>query len=247
VVLAGPGRAGASEDPVGGTVDPSGVTITIVRWQGQDRVHATGSGGGADPTGCDWALIRAPLGTPPPADIGPWRPDAYLGLLTCDGVGVELRWVGPGDVVDLEVEARRLVEEYVARVPVPQLTVHANPLPTGLVGVESWFWATGYDGRRIVDRIDALGIGVDVRIDPTEPTWAFGDGGAASGGLGTPYPARSPIRHGYTTHGTRPVTVAFDWTPRYRIDGTDWVPLPSIPVHAGLDYRVREAQAVITG
>ena len=28
-------------------------------------------------------------------------------------------------------------------------------------------------------RIDALGIGVDVRIDPTPVTWTFGDGAAA--------------------------------------------------------------------
>ncbi len=239
--------AEAAEDSVGGVVDPSGVTITIVRWQGSDRVHATGSAGGPDPTGCDWAVIPAPLDAPPPADIGPWRPDAYLGLLTCDGVGVELRWVGPGDVVDLEAEARRLAEAYVARVPVPELTVHANPLPAGVVGLESWFWATGHDGRPIVDRIDALGIGVDVRIDPTPPTWDFGDGTVGSGGLGEAYPARSSIRHGYTVHGTRTVAVGFDWSPRYRIDGTPWVELAPIPVRASRSYRVREAQAVITG
>jgi hypothetical protein len=239
------GPAGAAEDPVGGTVDPSGVTITIVRWQGSDRVVA--SGGGGDPTGCDWAIVPAPLGVPPPPDIGPWRPDAYLGLLTCDGVGVRLQWVGDGDVVDLEAEARRLVEAYVARVPVPRLTVHVNPAPFGLVGLESWFWATGYDGEPIVDRIDALGFGVDVRIDPTEPAWTFGDGGAAGGGLGEAYPARSPVHHVFAVHGTRPVTVGFDWVPRYRIEGTEWIELPRIPVRAERVHRVREAQALLTG
>jgi hypothetical protein len=239
--------AGAAEDSVGGTVDPSGVTVTIVRWQGSDRVHATGAGGGDDPTGCDWAIVPAPLGTPPPADIGPWRPDAYLGLLTCDGVGVRLQWVGDDDVVDLEAEARRLVEEHVARVPVPQLRLHVDPVPMGLVGIESWFWATGYDGEPIVDQIDALGVAVDVRIDATEVRWAFGDGAAQDGGLGEASPARSSIRHVFTDHGTRPLTAAFDWRPRYRIDGTDWIDLPTIPVGAEQSYRVREAQAVITG
>jgi hypothetical protein len=238
--------AQAAEDQVGGSVDPSGVTITIVRWQGQDQVHATGSDGGADASGCDWAIVPAPLGAPPPPDIGPYRPDAYLGLLTCDGVGVELRWVADSDVVDLEVEARRLVEEFVARVPVPRLTVHANPAPAGLVGLESWFWATGYDGRPIVDRIDALGIGVDVRIDPTTPTWTFGDGRSTAGDLGRPFPARSTVRHGFTHHGTHTVAVAFDWAPRYRIDGTDWIDLPVIPVQGTLAHPVREAQAILT-
>ena len=239
--------AGAAEDSVGGSVDPSGVTITIVRWQGSDRVYATGSDGGGDPTGCDWAIIRAPLGTPPPADIGPWRPDAYLGLLTCDGVGVRLQWVGDGDVVDLEAEARRLVEAYVAHVPVPRLDLHTVPAPFGLVGFESWFWATGYDGAPIVDQIDALGFTVDVRIDPGEVTWAFGDGGTQGGGFGEAHPARSSVRHTFTEHGTRPLSAAFDWRPRDRLEGTAGVELATIPVRAARAYRVREAQAVVTG
>jgi hypothetical protein len=247
-LLIGPaGSAGAAEDVVGGGVDPSGVTITIVRWQGTDRVHATGRDGGGDPTGCEWAVIPAPLGAMPPSDIPPYRPDAYLGLLTCNGVGVEVRWIGPHNTVDLEVEARRLVEEHVAHVPVPAITVHANPMPTGLVGLASWFWATGYDGRPIVDRIDALGIGVDVRIDPTPTTWTFGDGATDSGGLGVAYPARSPIRHVYTEHGQRPVSAAFALVPRYRIDGTAWIELPAIDVTDTRSYRIREAQAVVTG
>ncbi len=68
--------AGAAEDSVGGTVDTSGVTITIVRWQGSDQVHATASGGGDDPTGCDWSIVPAPLGALPPADIAPYQPDS---------------------------------------------------------------------------------------------------------------------------------------------------------------------------
>jgi len=239
--------AGAAEDSVGGTVDTSGVTITIVRWQGSDQVHATGSGGGDDPTGCDWSIVPAPLGALPPADIPPFQADSWLGLLLCNGVGVEVIWVGPHNTVDLEVEARRLVEEYVARVPVPRITVGANPLPTGLVGLESWFWATGYDRRPIVDRIDALGIGVDVRIDPTPVTWAFGDGTTDTGGLGVPWPEQSPVRHAYRHHDTWTVTAHLDLVPRYRIDGTDWIQLPSIPVEDDRAHRVREAQAIITG
>lgn len=239
--------AGAAEDSVGGTVDTSGVTITIVRWQASFQVHATGNGGGDDPTGCDWSIVPAPLGALPPADIPPFREDSWLGLLLCDGVGVEVIWVGPHNTVDLEAEARRLVEEYVARVPVPRITVGANPLPTGLVGLESWFWATGYDRRAIVDRIDALGVGVDVRIDPTPVTWSFGDGTTDRGGLGTAWPEQSPVRHAYRHHGTWTVTAHLDLVPRYRIDGTDWIELPTIPVEDRLAHRVREAQAVVTG
>ncbi len=239
--------AGAAEDSVGGTVDASGVTITIVVWQGSNRVHATGAGGGADPTGCDWSVVPAPLGALPPADIPPYRPDSWLGLLLCDGVGVEVIWVGPHNTVDIEAEARHRVEEYVARIPVPRLSIGVNPMPAGLVGLETWFWATGYDRRPIVDRIDALGIGVDVRIEPTPLTWDFGDGHATIGGLGEAYPARSPLRHAYLRHGRPTVTAHLDLVPRYRIDGTDWIGLPSIAVRDTLAYRVLEAQAVVTG
>jgi hypothetical protein len=247
LLIGSPAPAPAAEDAVDGGVDASGVTITIVRWQGTDRVHATGSRGGDDPSGCDWAVVPAPLGALPPSDIPPFRPDSYLGLLTCDGVGVEVLWVGPHNTVDLEVEARRLVEEYVAHVPVPALTVHANPMPAGLVGLESWFWATGYDQRPIVDRIEALGYGVDVRIEPSAVTWSFGDGTTHVGGLGEAYPARSAIRHGFTVHGTRPLRAGFALVPRYRIDDTDWIELPPIEVADIMSYRVQEAQAVVTG
>ncbi len=245
VVVVGCPRPSGAAQVVGG-VDPSGVTITIVRWQGADWIHATAAGGGDDSSGCDWAIVPAPLGAMPPVDIGPWRPDSYLGLLTCDGVGVEVMWVGPHNTVDLAAEARRLVQEYVARIPVPDLVVHANPDP-GLVGYETWLWATGHDGRAIVDRIDALGFTVDVRIEPTPVVWEFGDGAAVRGDHGRPYPERSSIRHGYTRHGEVRLRASLDLVPRYRIDRTEWIGLDAIGVADALAYRIREAQAVITG
>ncbi len=236
--------AGAASDDVGAGVDPSGVTITIVRWQGNDRVYARGVDGGSDPTGCDWAVVPAPLGVWPPGDIGPYRPDSHLALLTCNGVGVEVIWVGPHNTVDLEAEARRWVEEYVAHVPVPRIEVHANPQP-GLVGIESWLWASGYDGRPIDHQIAGLGVVVDVRIEPTAVTWTFGDGTSGAGGLGQAWPARSAVRHTYTVHGTVDLGAELELVPRYRIEGTDWQALPAIPVADRRRYRVREAQAVI--
>jgi hypothetical protein len=244
VALAGPGTP--AQGQVDGGVDPAGVTITIVRWQGRHFVHATGAGGADDPSGCDWDVVLAPLGALPPADIGPWRPDSHLGLLRCNGVGVRVLWVGPHNTVDLAVEARRRVEEYVARIPVPEVAVHANPDP-GLVGFETWLWASGYDGRPVVDRIDALGFTVDVRIEPTPVRWAFGDGDATEGDLGRPYPVRSSVRHGYAEHGPVAVRASLDLVPRYRVDGTAWIRLPAIEVADSLPYRVREAQAVIIG
>ncbi len=237
--------AGAATGQIGGGVDPDGVTITIVRWQGADLVRATGSDGGADPSGCDWAVVPAPVGVLPPPDIGPWRPDAYLGLLTCDGQGVRVLWVGPHNTVDLEAVARARVAAYVARVPLPDLTVGANPEPAGIVGIESWFWLDGYDGAPVVDTIDALGFSVEVRIEATPVRWRFGDGTVVTGGLGAAWPARSPVRHVYTRHGRWPVRTDMDWVPRYRIAGADWVELDRIPLVATATHRVLEVRAVL--
>jgi len=245
-VALGPGPAPArAQTGVGGTVDTTGVTITIVRWQDRDSVYATGADGGADPTGCDWAIVPAPLGTLPPPGLPPWRPDSYLGLLTCDGVGVEVRWVGPDDVVDLAAEARRLVEQRVAHVAVPRISVHANPAPAGLVGVPSWFWIQGYDGRPILEEITALGVTVEVRIDPTAVRWAFGDGSRLEGGLGHPPPGASEISHVFDRHGTRPATARLELVPHYRVAGAEWLALGGIPLEGELRYHVREVQAYL--
>jgi hypothetical protein len=77
--------------------------------------------------------------------------------------------------------------------------------------------------------------------------WSFGDGTHRVGGYGEAHPTRSTIRHGYTQHGRVTVRADLDLVPRYRIAGTDWVELPTIPVTDAQPYRVREAQAVVSG
>jgi hypothetical protein len=44
---------------------------------------------------CDWSIVPAPLWALPPEGISPFQVDSWLGLLLCDGVGVEVIWVGP--------------------------------------------------------------------------------------------------------------------------------------------------------
>ena len=230
--------------PVDGTSGQGGVTITIVQWEGQDQVHA--QGGGVD-DGCDYALDSGPPGFVPDLDtVGPRPADAHLAVLTCNGVAVDLVWVGPHNTVDLADAARAAAQRWVQTIPVPSPTIGSSPPDAGLVGLESWFWiADGPDGS-ITDRVEAFGVGVDVRMVPSAVSWSFGDGHTAQGGAGQPWPARSDIRHAYQQGGTPAVRATQRLEPAYRVDGGAWLALPSIPLSATLDHRVREAQAILT-
>ncbi|OWY58708.1 hypothetical protein B7486_78520, partial [cyanobacterium TDX16] len=122
--------------------------------------------------------------------------DAVLVSVYCDGSFVGNRWVSPSDVVDVDAEARRVVEQWVATVPVPEVTLGSAPPGTTITGFETWFWVEGYGGEPIVEQLDAFGHPVEVRIEATEVRWDFGDGrDAASAGFGDAYPARSDVTH----------------------------------------------------
>ena len=238
------GWAPVAHAAVDGISGPGGVTITIVRWQGGDRVHAQGRG--VDDR-CDYGLALGPPGfVPDLSTVGPRPPDSTLAILTCDGEAVGLTWVGPHNTVDLGDAARAAAEAWVQQVPVPRPVIGVSPPDAGLVGVASWFWLDPPAGP-ITDRVEAFGVGVDVRIVPSPVTWAFGDGTTSTGGSGRPWPATSDIRHGYRQRGVMAVTATQRLEPAYRIDGTDWLALPSISVRAERAHRVREAQARLTG
>jgi hypothetical protein len=181
--------------------------------------------------------------------------DAILVSVFCDGSFIGNRWVSPADVVDVDAEARRLVDQWVATVPVPDVTIGSAPPGTTITGFETWFWAQGYRGEPITEQLDAFGHPVEVRIEAAEVRWDFGDGrDATSAGFGDAYPARSDVTHVYEVRSTSDdapdaaydLTVAFDLVPRYRVDGGPWQQLDPIPVQTTEPLVVREIQAVIT-
>jgi hypothetical protein len=148
----------------------------------------------------------------------------------------------PGTTVDpfqLALSARD-------RLPVPQGAIEANPTRS-LVGLPTFFWYSGYDGRPLTRTTNAFGVTVEVEATPTDYRWTFGDGASlTSEGLGRAYPARSPITHTYQT--ARPaVTVRcrFGFAVRWRTDGGPWAPLPPLARTASLTLAVAESQTVI--
>jgi len=171
--------------------------------------------------------------------------------LLCDGRHVRWLWLDPG-TPSTAADPRVIAERAVADVGLPAMGIGVNPGARGLVGVESWFWAQGYDGTPITRQVSAFGMVVDVEITAASVHWDFGDGTSTTGDLGLAYPQRSTVTHAYRTDSGGPghdytVSMTVDFAPRFRVDGGAWSPLPDINKSQSVAYHVIQAQAVVTG
>jgi hypothetical protein len=174
--------------------------------------------------------------------------------LICGGEFVRNVWVGEGNTLDVDAEARRVAEAWVGTVPVPEVSVGTAPPGRSITGFATWFWVRGYAGEPVADRLDAFGYPVEVRMLPGDVTWDFGDGRTSSGGFGVAYPQESGVQHAYEVRSTSDAEpdgayelgIRFELQPSYRVDGGPWQDLDPIPVEHAQPIVVREIQAVIT-
>jgi transposase InsO family protein len=182
---------------------------------------------------------------------GPGKP-ADVGLFTVAcGSYVDVRWLrlnsnGTPQVPGPTVDPFQLALSARDRLPLPTGGIGANPVRS-LVGLPTWFWYQGYDGRPLSKTVSAFGVAVQVQAIPTSYRWDFGDGTRlTSSSLGRPYPARSPITHTYMTAraGVR-VRCVFAFALRWRTGGGPWAPLPPLARTATATLEVAESQAVI--
>jgi len=229
-------------------VDPKGVPVQIdARATGAGG--ATGSGGrrvGGTPCAYTLASVGNLDSSPyvgQPADVG-------LFTIQC-GSFVDVRFLrlGPNgnpalpratvDPVQLALSARD-------RLPVPAGRLRVNPT-RALVGLPTWYWYQGYDGRPLTKTISALGVTVQVQAIPTAFRWDFGDGATmTSADLGRPFPQRSTIIHSYQAARDQ-VTVrcTFDFAVRWRVPGGPWVPMAPISRSATATFEVAQSQSVV--
>jgi hypothetical protein len=133
---------------------------------------------------------------------------------------------GPVPRVDPRALAISAQEEF----PLPTITLEANPDP-GRVGIDSWFWVTGYNGSilthsktehashrecRLLDGVPECrtvddSVTVVVHLTPRHYEWTFGDDRNNSAafndnkGLGRAYTDPDP-------RNASPVTHAYHWT-----------------------------------
>jgi hypothetical protein len=228
---------------VDGGSGPSGVTITIVQWDGPDIVHPQGPGVDG---GCDYGLALGPPGfVPDLSTVGAQPPGAHLALLTCNGTAVGLTWVGPHNTVDLADAARDAARRWVETIPIPAPTIAMSPLGAGLVGLDTWLWSEGGPRPTISGQVEAFGVAVDVRMVSSPIAWSFGDGVTVIAGRGRPWPERSDVRHTYRQPTRAVVTTSQRVEPSYRVMGGGWLALSPIVVRAAQPYAVREAQAIV--
>jgi len=251
--IARPAWAGDPEPP------PLDEPATIVVETGTDSVTVEadaygtipGSGGAGGGSAC-WL---DPIGTIGQIFYDSFQQQLEAGLdpflLWCDGEMRGLVWLDPNSggavpAVDPETIAMHIRDE----MPVPQVEIGANPA-RGMVGIEAWFWISGYDGSALTQSTPAFGQTVEVRATPTSYRWDFGDGTViTTTSLGVPYPEESDITHAYERSSAGlpqgyPVEVTFTFEVAYRVDGGPWQPLPGISRTATLAYPVQESQAVI--
>jgi hypothetical protein len=170
LVSATPALADRRKSTVTLDVDPYGVAIQIDSTRSGEARTPGGSGGKAGAP-CTYSLASAGSGglyADKPLDVN-------LYTVIC-GAYTDVRWLRtgsngqplqPGPIVDpfqLALSARD-------RLPVPSGVIGANPTRS-LVGLPTWFWYAGYDGRPLTRTSSAFGVTVQVQAIPTAGTSA---------------------------------------------------------------------------
>jgi len=228
-------------------VDPNGVPVQIDARASSAGSSTSGSGGGGGRTPCTYTL--ASVGGPDSAYAG--QP-ADVGLFTIRcGSYTDVRFLrlGPGGnpvLPGARVDPYQLALSGRDRLPLPAGGIKANPTRS-LVGLPTWFWYLGYEGRPLTKTVSAFGTTVQVQATPTAFRWDFGDGATmTSADLGRAYPQHSTIAHVYQT--ARPsltVTCTFDFAVRWRTAGGPWTPLAPLTRTATATFQVAQSQTVI--
>lgn len=137
----------------------------------------------------------------------------------------------------------------------PDIAVRVNPI-LGLVNLESWFWAEGYDGRDFTASQSFSSppyeddMTVDLIITPVRYQWSFGDGAtfesAGRSGLGqdaTRGQQPSTVAHTYKAPNKAagyPITLTVEW----RVRCGAIVLAPVVRTFEGI-HRVQETDPVL--
>lgn len=154
-------------------------------------------------------------------------PAGQTGFFVSDpnGNGVQTVCVpnqGPAPAQAIPASPLQLALEASARQPWPNLQVNVNPT-LGMAGLATWFWCAG--SASMPDATATAGpLTVTVRAVFSDVTWSFGDGSAASGGMGRPFPNPSDIQHVYQTDSAGlargyPVVASVRWRVTFSVNG----------------------------
>jgi len=182
----------------------------------------------------------------------------YLVVPTCGGDTIDMIWLpldvnpasvrfsGPPLLSSPGTTPASIAEEIVRNLPVPGLTVQANPRP-GMVNVPTWFWLD-YDGAPLTKTVEAFGVVVRVLASPREYRWEFGDGSSlVTHSRGKPYPTPSDVQHTYqrATSSGYSVTANLVFDIQFSVNGGPQQTLPPLVRSANTQLPVQQMQAVL--
>lgn len=173
------------------------------------------------------------------ADIAYLNPDAADEYIV---VGPNLRRCTsqPTPDADPAAEAWSYAMSYVHDPPTPDL----NPQPgQGVTGLATYIGVPIPDDHEASLTSGVSSLDLEITVDAVIVTW--GDGEA------TTYPADPEILAGYPegqaqhtyevkTADGNPLTVEYDWTAHWRIDGGTWIPLDVPNTTTTIDYPIAE-------
>ena len=195
------------------------------------------------------------------------RPGRFQRAVTAAPRTLELDGLAPAETACVHVEAVDRLQNSTGDQsacasplqppPMPVLgasppAVSANPTPTGLVGLDTWFWLVPAPAPTTLTE-SIGGTEYAVTAAPIGVDWDFGDGSSASlagsTAYGAAYPAPSPVAHAYEAFD-RPgypvsaaVRYAISWTARSGGRTFGPYPLGTVAVDARkLTYPVEQAQ-----
>jgi hypothetical protein len=178
-------------------------------------------------------------------------------IVVCNGVPNGVVFIGtpggPGGgapAAPTPTQLRAVALTASGTIPMPNVTIQHSPNINGVAHLATWFWVTGYDGSPITVTKSALGANLVVKATPTSYSWNFGDGSStfATTSLGVAWPQTAgDITHTYTQLSTAgfPVSVTFNFSVVYQVNGGPVQPLPPIQRSAGLGFKVGEINTVV--
>lgn len=149
--------------------------------------------------------------------------------------------------VPLPVVTWQMVLREVQRVGLPSLEVRVQPAGRTLVNFDTNFYAEPEAFER---RLTLLGQGVEVRAEPVEFAWTFGDGTTdATNSPGAPYPDLE-VTHAYTDADvTVEPSVDVTYSAQFRVGDGEWQEILETVTIGGspVSLRVVEATPVLSG
>jgi hypothetical protein len=171
-------------------------------------------------------------------------------------------------------QIRTIAQSAAGQVPMPNVAIEANPpVGGGTVHVDTWFYATGYNGGPIRVTPPTPGVTISIVATPTSYVWHFGDGSVpmSTTSLGVPWQAAytpatahadctfdgTPTHIDATVPGavthcwTAPssgvtVSLTFNFAVSYSVNGGAQIPLPPIQRSATLTYPVQVIDSLVT-